>query len=235
MMFAHPALLLVLLLLPVAALLIARAERRRQHALERFGDPALLAGLSTIPDRRRRLLRHALRLAGLGLLLAALARPQLGQRPALIAVRAAICIASLRSSVVADAGGTRLAAAANRSIAAPRRPIVSAAAPYQLSRATTTFHRFLQAGSTEIGDPDDRPPARREGFGTEGEPGHRAAGASDGEAAKARGRGPSLPRLDVRVSRSSRWDGTQGGLPCGTGSRSRPLRGSIGRSPARGA
>ncbi len=200
MTFAHPALLLVLLLLPAAALLIARAERRRQHALERFGNPALLAGLSAIPDRRRRLLRHALRLAGLGLLLTALARPQLGQRPALIgrAGRDLLVLLDLsRSMNVADAGGTRLAEAKriadSIAAAAPsdRFGLIvfggSAFLQLPLTGDHDAFHRFLQAGSTDdIGDPstDLSAPlaAAAKAFEHEGEPGTRAVLLlSDGE------------------------------------------------------
>ncbi|HEY6105611.1 MAG TPA: BatA domain-containing protein, partial [Anaeromyxobacteraceae bacterium] len=83
MTFAHPFLLVLLLLLPAGAALGIRAERRRRAALARFGDPALLDELSAIPDARRRLARHLLRLAALALLVVALARPQLGQHPAL--------------------------------------------------------------------------------------------------------------------------------------------------------
>ncbi len=60
--------------------LALRAERARRGALARFGDPALLARGSELlsPARWRRI--WMLRLAALALAVAALARPQLGER-----------------------------------------------------------------------------------------------------------------------------------------------------------
>ena len=200
MTFAHPALLLLLLLLPAGAAWVVRAERRRAEALERFGNPSLLEGLSAIPDARRRLVRHALRLTALGALLIALARPQLGQRPALIARagRDVLVLLDLsRSMNVADAGGSRLAAAKHLvdSLAAAspgdRFGLVvfggSAFLQLPLTGDHDAFGRFLAAGSTDdIGDPstDLSAPllAAAKTFEHEGEPGARAALlVSDGE------------------------------------------------------
>jgi len=198
--FAHPALLLLLLLLPAGAAWAIRAERRRGAALKRFGDPALLEALSAIPDTRRRLTRHAFRLAALGALLLALARPQLGQRPALVARagRDVLVLLDLsRSMNVADAGGSRLAAAKRLvdSLAAgspgDRLGLIvfggSAFLQLPLTGDHDAFRRFLAAGSTDdIGDPstDLSAPlvAAAKAFEHEGEPGSRAALlVSDGE------------------------------------------------------
>jgi Ca-activated chloride channel family protein len=167
MTFAHPNVLLLLALLPLAAWLAVRQERRRQAALAAFGDPALLAGLAPLPEPRRRLLRYAIRLGALGLGLVALARPQLGERPATVARtgRDMLVVLDLsRSMNVADVAPTRLAAA--KRIAAE---IVSASPgdrvgfivfggsaflQLPLTADRDAFNLFLQAASTDdIGDP----------------------------------------------------------------------------------
>ena len=198
---AHPALLLLLpLLLPAGAAWVVRAERRRAGALKRFGDPALMKDLSAIPDARRRLVRHALRLAALGALVLALARPQLGRRPALIARagRDVLVLLDLsRSMNVADAGGSRLAAAKrladSLAAASPgdRFGLIvfggSAFLQLPLTGDHDAFGRFLAAGSTDdIGDPSTDLSAAlvaaAKAFEHEGEPGARAALlVSDGE------------------------------------------------------
>lgn len=193
MTFAHPAVLLLLLLLPAGAVLALRAERRRRGALERFGDPALLARLSAIPVSGRRVLRHGLRLAALGTLILAAARPQIGQRPAIIARagRDVLVLLDLSHSMnVADAGGTRLARAKQLadSIASAspgdRFGLVvfggSAFVQLPLTGDHDAFRRFLDAGSTDdIGDPSTDVSAALAAaakvFEHEGEPGARAA------------------------------------------------------------
>ena len=213
MTFAHPAVLLPLLLLPAGAALALRAERRRRGALERFGDPALLAELSAIPLTRRRLLRHGLRLAALGALIVAAARPQTGQRPAIIARagRDVLVLLDLsRSMNVADAGGTRLARAKRLadSIASAspgdRFGLIvfggSAFVQLPLTGDHDAFHRFLDAGSTDdIGDPSTDVSAALAAaakvFEHEGEPDARAALLiSDGESGDG-DVGAALPRL----------------------------------------
>lgn len=204
MTFAHPLLLLLLLPLPLGAALAFHAERRRQAALARFGDPALLGGLSAIPDPRRRLARHGLRLAALGLLVVALARPQLGQQPALIARAGRDILVLLdlsRSMNVADAAGrTRLGQAKqiadSLAAASPgdRLGLIvfggSAFLQLPLTDDHAAFRRFLDAASTDdIGDPstDLAAPlaAAAKTFEHEGEAGTRAAILlSDGESAE---------------------------------------------------
>jgi Ca-activated chloride channel family protein len=112
--FAWPSVLPLLALVPVVAWLVWRAERRRGAAIERFGDPGLLARMSPLPDPGRRRLRHGLRLAALVLAVVALARPQLGERPATLTRtgRDVLVLLDLsRSMNVADVAPTRLAAA----------------------------------------------------------------------------------------------------------------------------
>src|SRR5512146_409616 len=216
MTFAHPVLLVLLLLLPAGAALGVRAERRRRAALARFGDPAVLDELSAIPDARRRLARHLLRLAALALLVVALARPQLGQHPALIARagRDVLVLLDLsRSMNVADAAGrTRLAAAKriadSLAAASPgdRLGLIvfggSAFLQLPLTGDHDAFRRFLDAGSTEdIGDPstDLAAPlaAAARVFEHEGETGARAVLLlSDGEGGE--------DGLDVALARLKR-------------------------------
>lgn len=81
MTLLHPWFLLLLLALPVMLRALARAAQYRQAGLERFGDPALLARSSALPDSERRRRREWFRLAAFGLLIIALARPQVGERP----------------------------------------------------------------------------------------------------------------------------------------------------------
>lgn len=200
MSFAHPAWLLFLLLVPAGALLALRGERRRQSALLRFGSPALLAPLSTVPDRRFRIARHALRLAALACLVVAAARPQGGERPALIrrAGRDVLVLLDLsRSMNVADAGGTRLARAKSllADLAAARPAdrfgliVFGGSAFLQLPLTTDhdAFRRFVEAAATEnVGDPSTDVSAALAAAGIafehEGEPGSRAVVVvSDGE------------------------------------------------------
>jgi len=200
MSFAHPWLLFLLLLVPAGALLAVRAERRRRAALAGFGNRELLASLSPLPDGRRRVARHGFRLAALALLVVATARPQVGERPALIgrAGRDVLVLLDLsRSMNVVDAGASRLARAKQvLGELAGARPgdrlglIVfggSAFLQLPLTSDHETFHRFVDAGSTDdIGDPSTDLSAALAAAGTtfehEGEPGSRAVlVVSDGE------------------------------------------------------
>jgi Ca-activated chloride channel family protein len=112
--FAYP---LVLALL-IGAALVGRAAlaglRRRRAELRSFGEPALLARGSFLGDDRTATLRSTLQVAALGLGLLALARPQLGERPADLARtgRDLLVVFDLsRSMTVTDVAPTRLAAA----------------------------------------------------------------------------------------------------------------------------
>jgi Ca-activated chloride channel family protein len=200
MTFAHPALLLLLLLVPAGAALALRSERRRHAALARFGNPDLLAPLSALPDSRRRMTRHGLRLAALAFLIVAAARPQVGERPAMIqrAGRDVLVLLDLsRSMNVSDAGATRLARAKTLLAEfAAARPVdrlglivFGGSAFLQLPLTTDhdAFRRFVEAAATEnVGDPSTDISAALAAAGTafehEGEPGSRAVVlVSDGE------------------------------------------------------
>jgi len=198
--FAHPSLLLLLLLVPAGALVVSRAERRRRAALARFGNPELLASLSAFPDSRRRIARHALRLMAFACLGLVAARPQVGERPALIGREGRDVLVLLdlsRSMNVADAGGTRLARAKQvlGELAAARPAdrlgliVFGGSAFLQLPLTTDhdAFRRFVDAGSTDdVGDPSTDVSAALAAASTafehEGEPGSRAVlVVSDGE------------------------------------------------------
>jgi Ca-activated chloride channel family protein len=78
MTFAHPQVLTLLLLVPLAGLFLAWAGRRRQTLLARLGDRALVQRLSANVNGRGRRWRAALWLAALACLIVAIARPQWG-------------------------------------------------------------------------------------------------------------------------------------------------------------
>lgn len=80
MQFAHPQFLVLgAILVPAAAVLIWYAHNRQRKALGRLGDSALMQRLTRSVNWRGRRWQAFLRLAGLGLLLVALARPQWGK------------------------------------------------------------------------------------------------------------------------------------------------------------
>ena len=115
MTFAWPlVLLLALALVPLAARGALRGLRRREEALEAFGDPTVLARGSTLGDARVARRRAWLQLAAVALGLIALARPQLGERQAELARtgRDLLLVLDLsRSMTVTDVVPNRLAAA----------------------------------------------------------------------------------------------------------------------------
>ena len=78
--FGSVELLFGLLLAPLLALLFLHGARARRRALDRFGDGELVRRLAASVHRRNRTLRALLFVAGVGLLLTALARPQFGTR-----------------------------------------------------------------------------------------------------------------------------------------------------------
>jgi Ca-activated chloride channel family protein len=199
MSFAYPAILGVLLVaLPAAGWLAARAARRRRVALAAFGDPVVLGRASSLP--RRTGLRRALRLAALALVGIALARPQLGERQTELARtgRDVLVLLDLsRSMNVTDAGGTRLAAA-KRAVWATvsafpgdRTGLVVFGGSAFLQLPLTTDHASLRlfldaASSDDLGDPaTDLSAALQTAVRTyehDGEEGRRAVlVASDGE------------------------------------------------------
>ena len=78
MTFVNPIFLYALLLLPLAALFLWWARRRRERDLTRLGNPALVQRLSSTVNWRGRRWKDALWLVVLAALLVALARPQWG-------------------------------------------------------------------------------------------------------------------------------------------------------------
>jgi Ca-activated chloride channel family protein len=78
MTFGAPEWFLGLLLLPLLVVLFARAETRAAARLREFVSERLLPALARTVDRRRRKLRFALTLLGVGLAITALAKPRWG-------------------------------------------------------------------------------------------------------------------------------------------------------------
>ena len=78
MNFGAPAWFWALGLIPVAALLFIRAERRSAARLREFVSERLLPNLARTVDRRRRKVRFALTLLGMALAITALAKPRWG-------------------------------------------------------------------------------------------------------------------------------------------------------------
>jgi Ca-activated chloride channel family protein len=166
-LFAQPSAFLLLLVLPALWLLGRHAGRLRHDALRRFGDPALLARSSALPDNAGRTAMPALRWLALAGLITALARPEWGRQPKDLARTGRDLLVALdlsRSMKVADAGGTRLRTAKRLAwqLAAARPGdriglvIFGGAGFLQLPPTTdlTTFQLFLdQASYDDVGDP----------------------------------------------------------------------------------
>ena len=83
MRFAHPLYLWGLLLLPLFAIAFAVFFARRRRVLDRLGDQALVERMIASSSPRRRRAKLALQVIALGLVVTALARPQLGSRATL--------------------------------------------------------------------------------------------------------------------------------------------------------
>ena len=169
--FGFPAVLFLLLLLPFAWWLLQRERRRRVAQLQAFGDESLLADTSTLPVASRQRWGQVLRVGALTFGVVALARPQLGERPASLAQtgRDLLVLLDLSRSMNAAQADTGLAetrlAVAKRAVAA-----VIAASPgnrvglivfggsaflqLPLTSSHAAFQRYLDAASTEnLGDP----------------------------------------------------------------------------------
>src|SRR5213082_432129 len=78
MSFGAPIWFWALLVIPVLALLFARAEQKGIARLREFVSPRLLPQLAATVNRSRRVLRFALLMLGLALAIVSLARPQWG-------------------------------------------------------------------------------------------------------------------------------------------------------------
>ena len=83
MRFAHPLYLWGLLLLPLSAIALAVFFARRRRVFDRLGDHALVERMIASSSPRRRRAKLALQVLALGLVVTALARPQLGSRATL--------------------------------------------------------------------------------------------------------------------------------------------------------
>ena len=165
MTFGYPiALAFLLLALPPAVWALLRYHRGRRGLLHDFGQPGLLARASRIPSERTSAVRQVLTLGALGLGLLAVARPQLGQRPASLVHtgRDVLVLLDLsRSMNAADRQGglTRLAVAKGAALEAvdgsrgDRIGLVvfggSAFLQLPLTADHAAFRRFLEAATTD--------------------------------------------------------------------------------------
>lgn len=112
-LFANPAALPLLLVLPALWLLLGAARDRRQAGLDRFGQPDLLARTSRLGPRGSTA-RQVLRWVGLAAAILALGRPQWGRQSAELARTGRDLIVALdlsRSMKAEDVGRDRLALA----------------------------------------------------------------------------------------------------------------------------
>ena len=213
MSFGEPLALLLLLLVPAAGWLAWLRLREHRSSLRTFGDPAVLARASALPDERFSPLRAGLPIAALGFAILALARPQFGERRGDMVQtgRDVLVLLDLsRSMTVTDVSPTRLALAkraAWEAVSASPGDRVglevfggSAFLQLPLTSDRAAFRLFLDAAS-----PDDlADPATDLGtalataakvFEHEGERGHRAVlVVSDGESGEG-GMGDALAQL----------------------------------------
>jgi Ca-activated chloride channel family protein len=111
MSFHWPDLLWLLLLVPLAALLWLRGERRRRQRAGTFGNPALLPNVLTAHPSWRRLLPVACYLLAATVLLAALARPEATAQVPRDRATIMLVIDASTSMLNRDVQPTRLAAA----------------------------------------------------------------------------------------------------------------------------
>jgi Ca-activated chloride channel family protein len=168
MRFAAPLWLLAFVVaIPLAALALARLDRRRQRDLARLGDPRVLARSSVLGSPRRRRAVRIAALAAVALLMLALARPQFGDQPASLRHEAHDIMFVLdlsRSMNARDVAPSRLEAA-KRAAAAIARALPNdrvglvvfggnAFLQLPLTLDHSVFSRFLDRASTEeIPDP----------------------------------------------------------------------------------
>jgi Ca-activated chloride channel family protein len=102
--FARPTYLYLLILVPLAAMLLAWAARRRRADVARLGTPALIAALSASVSLTRRRWKTALWFLALIALIVALARPRWGSQVQVTAQRGVQVMAALdvSSSMLAE-------------------------------------------------------------------------------------------------------------------------------------
>jgi Ca-activated chloride channel family protein len=224
--FAWPAVLLLgAVIVPLTARALLLGLARRDAGLREFGEPEVLGRGSALTDRRTARRRVWLQAAALGFGALALARPQLGDRPAELADTGRDLLVLLdlsRSMTVTDVAPNRLAAAKEAVwetvSAAPgdRVGLVVFGGSAFLQLPPTSDHAafklFLDAASPDdLGDPatDIGTALATAGkvFEHEGERGHRAVLlVSDGEsdevelpAATASLRGEGIPVFTLGV------------------------------------
>lgn len=231
--FGEPIYLAVFaVLVPLAAWGLTREHRRWRQALRRFGEERLLDDFSRLPSKRSRPVRLALKAGSLGLILLALARPELGTQPGSRAQagRDVLVLLDLsRSMNAADSGVSRLTlakqAAAQVLAAVPEHRVGlivfggSAFLQLPLTANHTAFQRFLDAASTDdLGDPATDLASALHAAGTtfehDGERGYQTVLIlSDGESGSG-DIGPPLARLRrVRIPVFALGIGTAEGAP----------------------
>lgn len=109
--FAFVDALYGLILVPLLAWFLWYTARRRRRSLERFGDLDLVRKLSQTVSRRARAVKAVLLVGAVGLLIAALARPQFGTRVETVRRRGKDIIVALdlsRSMLAEDVSPSRL-------------------------------------------------------------------------------------------------------------------------------
>ena len=166
--FEYPILLAVAgCFVVLGAWIIARQRSRDQQALTAFGDESLVAVSSSVPSRQARLILPALQLAAIACCLVALARPQLGNRPAALAHtgRDVLVLLDLsRSMNATDDSLSRLIIAKHaitsllRTAPEDRTGLIvfggSAFLQLPLTENHSAFQRYLDAATTDdIADP----------------------------------------------------------------------------------
>ena len=82
MRLASPYWLIFLSLIPILFLFYIRAARKREESIGKFASSMLRSSLVSAPSGRRRWTSYIFTLAGLFLIIIALAMPQFGQKPA---------------------------------------------------------------------------------------------------------------------------------------------------------
>jgi Ca-activated chloride channel homolog len=219
MTFEHPAILGLLVALPLLAWWLIRRERDRTM-LSDFGERDLLALSSVIPSERIRIARQMLKLGALSLGILALARPQLGQRPASLAHtgRDVLVLLDLSRSMNATDAPSTAQEKVSRLDAAKRAAIEALAASpgdrvglvvfggsaflqLPLTADHSAFRRFLDAATTDdLSDPATNLSRALSTAATtfehEGQPGYQTVLLlSDGESLENDDIGPALTRL----------------------------------------
>jgi Ca-activated chloride channel homolog len=212
--FGYPILLgLAAIVGGLAAWALSRERHRRRAMLAAFGEEPLFAGTSVLPPGRARMAGRTLQIGAITFALLALARPQLGERPASLphTGRDVLVLLDLsRSMNAVDDSLSRLIVAKqaiHRVLAAvpeDRAGLIvfggSAFLQLPLNGNHEAFRRFLDAATTDdLGDPATNLgsafSAAATAFEHEGEHGYRSVVVvSDGESVGG-DPGPALARL----------------------------------------